>query len=573
MKVRGRAEQRRERQAYGLTLTRRGALRLIGLSGGVLYLNACAPVLRKSWNAAGSSPAFSPIDRALGDVAPRSFSGESPSLAHDVLWDLDRFVGARGGIPAASESVPLVVIGGGIAGLTAAYLLRVHRPIVLEREPRFGGNSRGEAWRGSDYCIGAAYFLEPDAGSRIETLLRELGVPRAWRLKTTEDPVVVGRQRHDAFWNGDSDPVARPKIQALGRYFKSIFDGDSSMPYPDIPVLDPAARPGIDELDRHTFLEHVTKVSGGTLHPHVAAALEHYCWSSMGASAGEVSAAGGLNFYCAEFGNICVLPGGNAAVAERLVSKLEQALPAGAMRPGCMVINVEVREDGALVTYLDERNELRTLYARALVVACPKFVAARVLRQIEAERSTAIARLRYRAYVVANVLLRRAVEPDFYDLFLAGSGAPVDFANVEVESDRQRVTDVVLGTYARPSRSHAILTLYRPLPYDSARAAVLADDAYAGFRRQVEEQLVSEILPLVGARESDVVDLRLARWGHPLPVAAPGLIADRVVDVLRRPFRERVFFVEQDNWALPAFETSIEEAFEAARKIEALLRS
>jgi hypothetical protein len=52
----------------------------------------------------------------------------------------------------------------------------------------------------------------------------------------------------------------------------------------------------------------------------------------------------------------------------------------------------------------------------------------------------------------------------------------------------------------------------------------------------------------------------VARWGHPLPVAATGLIAGGVVDRIRQPFRDRGFFVEQDNWALPAFETAATEA-------------
>ena len=58
----------------------------------------------------------------------------------------------------------------------------------------------------------------------------------------------------------------------------------------------------------------------------------------------------------------------------------------------------------------------------------------------------------------------------------------------------------------------------------------------------------------------NIVDLRIARWGHPLPVAATGLIANGTVEALRTPFHGRVFFVEQDNWALPAFETGVTEA-------------
>jgi hypothetical protein len=122
------------------------------------------------------------------------------------------------------------------------------------------------------------------------------------------------------------------------------------------------------------------------------------------------------------------------------------------------------------------------------------------------------------------------------------------------------VTDVIFADYAKAVGGSTVLTLYRGMPFDSARSEILAPDSYNRYRREFEEQIKDTILPLLKIPHESVVDLRMARWGHPLPVAAPGLIADGVVDELRKPFKERVFFVEQDNWALPAFETALTEA-------------
>ena len=43
-------------------------------------------------------------------------------------------------------------------------------------------------------------------------------------------------------------------------------------------------------------------------------------------------------------------------------------------------------------------------------------------------------------------------------------------------------------------------------------------------------------------------------------IAAPGLIAQGTIDHLRRPIDDRVFFVNQDNWALPAVENCMLDA-------------
>lgn len=555
-------------------LTRRTVAKLLGAGAATLLIERCAPIVRaREYDAASHVSDLSPIDRSLGDLAPRAFSGEQPERAHRALWDERAFLAAHGGAPSRpAERVPLVVVGGGLAGLAAAHALRAHRPVVLEQAQRFGGNSRGEAWRGIDYAIGAAYFLEPDAGSEIASFIGELGLAKEYRLKEGEDPVVLAGTRYATFWDGDSDPTRRVPFRALKRYFTETLEGTGGRLYPDIPTADPAVRRFVDELDTTTFLSHLESVAGTPLHPHVATALEHYCWSSFGASGTEISAAAGLNFYAAEFGNLCVLPGGNAAVAERLVERLARALPDGSLRAGSLVIDVRVTDAGVVVTYEDATGELRSVHARAAVLACPKFVAGRILRDLEPARAAAIGRLRYHAYLVANVLLRRSLPDSFYDLFLAGDGHD-DLGKVEAAADRQRVTDVVLGTYARAGGPRSVLTLYRGMPYQAGRGKVFADDAYARYRAEFEQQVTGEILPMLGLSADEVVDLRVARWGHPLPVAAAGLISEHVVDTLRAPFRDRVFFVQQDNWALPAFETSISEALTWAPRIAALLRS
>lgn len=174
-----------------------------------------------------------PIARSLGESLPGVFSGDDPRRAHRILWDKPAWLAAHGGrYPAPAERVPLAVVGGGLGGLTAAYLLRRHRPVVFEQAPRFGGNARGESWRGMDYAIGAAYFTAPEAGSPLAALYAELGVDRLWHRKPEGHPAAL-----------------------------------------------------VDARDRTSFRRHVAgRLGGRRLHPHIDTAFEHYCWSSFGAS-------------------------------------------------------------------------------------------------------------------------------------------------------------------------------------------------------------------------------------------------------------------------------------------------
>lgn len=564
--------------ANGSLISRRTVLKLMGAGGLALYLEPTlsafaddvSPAPRPSLTKAQLIGA-SPIDRSLGDVAPVQFFGDEPERPHKILWDKEAYIGSIGGrLPVPEERVPLVVVGGGISGLVTGYLLRAYQPVILEQAVRFGGNSQGQSWRSIDYSIGAAYFIAPEAESPIGKLVSELGIPEIWTIKAGEDPVALSGKIYTKFWGGGTSSEGKQQFEKLARYFIAMNQGEDGLVYPEIPITDPDQTAYIKALDRVSFRTHLEKIAGGTLHPHIETAIEHYCWSSLGATSEEVSAAAGLNFYVSEFGNVAVLPGGNAAIAERLLERLMHVMPPTNVRSGSLVVDVRVVSDGVVVAYADQHQQPRAIHAQAVVLCCPKFVVGKILQGIEAGRVEAIRRLRYRSYLVANVLLKEGLKDPFYDLYLLGDGK-IDASDLQAAAQRQQVTDVVLANYARPDPAHAVLTLYRGMPYDGARADLYAAGSCARYRAMFEQQVHEAILPLLRLERENIVDLRIARWGHALPVAAPGLIADGTVEAIRTPFRGRVFFVEQDNWALPAFETCVTEALTWAPEIARVL--
>ena len=69
-----------------------------------------------------------------------------------------------------------VIIGGGIAGLIAAYMLRDKKLLLLEQEDRFGGRVWSEKINETTYNIGTQYFNEIE--NSFVTLVDELGIER-----------------------------------------------------------------------------------------------------------------------------------------------------------------------------------------------------------------------------------------------------------------------------------------------------------------------------------------------------------------------------------------------------------
>ncbi len=126
-------------------MNRRHAIKLISGTGLAIYLapNFELPALA-SFESTLSD--ISPINRSLPEIAPPMWFSDYPDTAHKILWDKPAFLTKLGAkSPKPTERVPLVIIGGGIAGLFSAYILRKHKPIILEQAPRFGGNAKGQS--------------------------------------------------------------------------------------------------------------------------------------------------------------------------------------------------------------------------------------------------------------------------------------------------------------------------------------------------------------------------------------------------------------------------------------------
>ncbi len=502
----------------------------------------------------------------------RRFTGDRffDSLQHPAFPSLGEWIGYGNAPPSPAENADVVVIGAGLSGLASAYLARAYNPVVLEHNSRSGGNSQGEMWRDIPYSLGGAYCIDGDGP--IGALYEELGIREQIR-KTSGPPngdavEYQGRLVPD-FWfgAGSSQRSERAVYQA---FYDLTLDIAKNM-YPAIPLPSKNFE-WILELDGVTFKDDIERRLGVPLPEGLVAAIQHYCFSSFNAGWDEISAASGWNFLAAEIDpGEKVFPGGNTTIVGALWKRLASDLGPGFVRTKAVALDVRPYKGeggGVLVTYGEDapgRGPVRSIRAQRVIVCVPKFVCRWImpeyLRQDPA-RQNSMALLDHRPYCVANVLLNKGIPGDEYDLFLLRDGALPKNYGTEAWNAWHRPTDVVLSSFAlMGTKDASVLTFYWPLPFTGGRTLLLLPGTLGQLAERMRPTL-EVTLGLLNMGLADVQQVRFARWGHALPVAAPGLIKNGHAQRIRAPIGDSVYFVQQDNWALPAVETCLQEAME-----------
>ncbi len=136
---------------------------------------------------AGSVTAGCPIDSTL--LAAPADSVGTP-LLHSEHFDMCHQIrdGHRFEGPSASQKAAIVIIGGGVAGLSAAYFLRGQDFLLLEKEDHFGGNAHQEEFEGQPFATGSAFA---DKGDHGDQLAGEIGVKLL--PVSNPDPTIVNK--------------------------------------------------------------------------------------------------------------------------------------------------------------------------------------------------------------------------------------------------------------------------------------------------------------------------------------------------------------------------------------------
>jgi protoporphyrinogen oxidase len=424
--------------------------------------------------------------------------------------------------PSRWTSCALVIVGGGMSGLAAAYFAGNEDLVLLENEAAPGGHARSDALGGIPCSIGTAYVGRNDAAGKLAA---ELGLP----------------PRAVAGWDGTVD---------RGVFTPDIWGGGiDALPY-ERRVRDQfaACRRDLLRLDpddaRHDDLALADLLA--PYGPEVTRWWDAYCPSNWGARADGVAASLGIETvrWWARPDRVdtrATWPGGVGALAEKLAAVVRERHQEGIVT-AATVLSVTQSGDGVEVTYFHD-GAVVGVRARAAIVAVPKYMARHLLPDLPADQREAMGRITYNPYCVVNVLCARPVRRHAFDTWFPG----------------RRFTDCIAADWVSSARggddAGRLLTCYVPLA-DGEREALLDDDRC----RELASAVVADLCAAWPGEKPEPVEVHLYRRGHAIHASAPGLTRHQAL--ARRPLG-RIAFAHGDVGSLVA---SSSGAIRAARR-------
>jgi hypothetical protein len=408
---------------------------------------------------AGSVAAGCPIDASLLAVPDEKCSttsrveGEHFEVCHQVR-DGHQFQR-----PEATRKADVVIVGGGVAGLSAGYFLRGKDWLLLEKEDHFGGNAYQEEYDGAAFATGSAYAFKGDHGDQLaaEMGLKLLPV-------NNPDPTIVNKTFVADTWNAGLDHL--PYSQEVRASFKKFRD--------DMMKIDVLKR--MDELDA----QPLTDFTGGYA-PEIQQWWDGYGPSNWGATSEDTSA----------FVALASLQGLVTGEDSKRV-----ILPGGLVVPG---------EDNARVTYF-HGGQLTTVSAKAVIMCTQKHITSRLVMGIPYDQKTAMRRTRYAPYPVVNAIFDKPVYNRGYDTWCPGNSF-TDFI----------VADWTIRNSPGYHQKHNILSFYTPLR-ETQRSTLLEEDNCKSLAARV----LADFQKLLPEFNVDPVEVRIYRRGHPMFMATPG---------------------------------------------------
>jgi len=503
-------------------------------------------------------------------LPPGELAFPSEKLGHRVRD------GAKVEVPAdAWTSASVVIVGAGVAGLSAAWRLAragVSDVAIVELDTAPGGTAKSGETALTRYPWGAHYITRPMGENRaLVTMLREAGIVAG--LDASGEPIVgeetlcrepQERVFHAGAWHEgiylrdgaspeDLDELAAFRAE-IDRYV-ALRDTKGRRAFA-IPLATASDDADFAALDRITMTDWLDRK--GWRSPRLRWLCDYACRDDYGTHASETSAWAGIFYWAArtrapgrDTEPVMTWPEGNGRLVGHLYARAKDRVRLG--EAAIEIVPEDGADGGVRVVTLDAEGRARGLRAKQVVFAAPQFIARAAIRPWREAPPPHVAAFEYAPWMVANLSL--ASRPK-------DVGFPFAWDNVLYDSPSLGYVSATHQLY----RDHGpnVITYYRALADGGAVAA--RKHLLAAGRDEWADVALADLETAHPEIRALTTRLDVVRWGHAMVRPKPGMIFGGARAAARQPYRG-IHFACTDLSGVALFEEAFFHGLRAAEEV------
>ena len=479
----------------------------------------------------------------------------------------------------AWEDVPVVIVGGGVAGLTAAWRLKgggCDKFVLLELESTAGGTARSDSSQITAYPWGAHYVPAPQADNHaLLRLLADVGAVEGWNeagepmfaesclCRAPEERVFYkGRWYEGLYLHVGANEQDRTQLAAFLKeveHWAAWRDGRGRKAFA-LPLAASSDDAEVTELDRLSMGEWLNQ--RGWNSPRLRWLIDYSCRDDYGLTLDQTSAWAGLFYFAARIQHsalepqpLLTWPEGNGRLVHHLADQV-----AGHIRLNHAVADIrpqqglaEAQTKWEVLALVDQGKRAVGFRAEQVIFAAPQFMARHLLQPYRERPPAHLNSFTYGSWLVANLFLHSRPQD---------VGVPMAWDNVLYES--QSLGYVSATHQAGADHGPTVWTYYFPFCDADPRAArtrLLQQDWAT-----CADVVLSDLSMAHRGLRPLVERLDVMRWGHAMVRPEPGFLWGPHRRVAQAGFHG-IQFAHCDLSGLPLFEEAFYHGLRAAEAV------
>ena len=479
-------------------------------------------------------------------------------------------------------NIPIVIVGGGIAGLTAAWRLvnsGFNNFVLLELESAPGGTSRSGSNNVSSYPWGAHYIPAPlKENQHLVALLDEMSVLEG--RDQFGEPVVAEqflcrdpeeRVFYKGRWYEGLYLHAGETTDDKEQYVRFNSEIDHWVSWTDkkgrraftIPVSMCSDDAEVTDLDRMSMSDWLAQrnLTSQRLHWWI----DYACRDDYGMTLDQTSAWAGLFYFCSRVANpsvesqpLITWPEGNGRLVNHLVQKTKQNINLDRA-----AVEIILKDNHVEVITIDrDGRDPHGFRAQRLIFAAPQFIGRYVIRDYRENPPPHLAEFQFGAWMVANLTLKNR------PAIGTNRNFPLAWDNVLYESPS---LGYVVATHQQGrDRGPTVLTYYYPLCDPDPRVA-RTKLLQAGWQEWADVAL-SDLSRAHPDIRQLVERLDVMRWGHAMIRPRTGFMWGQARRAAAAPYRS-IHFAHSELSGVALFEEAFDAGIRAADEVLKVVRS